>query len=254
MPDLRISAVAGLPEIAAGAPLAALIARRAGDALTEPGTIVCIAQKLVSKAEGRVRRLAEIEPTTRALDWAAQHGGDPRHIQAVLDESAEVIRAERGVLIARTHHGFVCANAGVDQSNAAQADEVILLPADADASARRLRAELQRLSGTAPLAVLISDSFGRAWRHGQADVAIGLAGLRGTADYDGGSDRSGRALQATLPAIADEVAGAADLVRTKAGGEGVVLVRGLRRYVTTDDGPGATALARDRSEDLFGAR
>jgi coenzyme F420-0:L-glutamate ligase / coenzyme F420-1:gamma-L-glutamate ligase len=163
----------------------------------------------------------------------------------VLDESAEVLRDER-VLICRTRHGFVCANAGVDQSNA-PADSVILLPADPDASARRLRAALPGRP-----AVVIADSFGRAWRVAQCDVAIGVAGLAPVEDWQGRPDRSGRELHATAIAIADEAAAAADLARAgKDAGEPAIVVRGLERFVTDDDGPGAAALIRSRADDLF---
>lgn len=251
MSELRITPVDGLPEIAPGDDLAALIARQAGD-LMEPGAIVCIAQKLVSKAEGRVRTLSEIVPSARALALAAQRAdADPRLIELVLQESAEVLRAERGVLICRTRSGLVCANAGIDRSNAAEAGTAILLPEDPDASARRLRTALERSTGRTPLAVLISDSFGRAWRLGQVDVAIGLAGLGPLDDHTGRVDRTGRPLVATLPALADELAAAASLVRTKAGGQGAVVIRGLGHHVTALDGPGAGALQRPIDEDLF---
>lgn len=258
MHELRIRPVHGLPELAPGDDLAALIADAAGDALS-PGTIVCVAHKLVSKAEGRIVDLRTVEPTATVAALAEASGRDARHVQVILDESSEIVRAERGVLICRTHHGFVCANAGVDLSNAGPAEDgaerVILLPIDPDGSARALRADLQARTGVAPLAVLISDSFGRAWRHAQADVAIGLAGLRPTVPPDDvRADRDGRTLQASEPAIADEVAAAADLARTKAGGEGLVLVQGLGAYVTADDGPGAAALLRPAAQDLFGAR
>jgi coenzyme F420-0:L-glutamate ligase/coenzyme F420-1:gamma-L-glutamate ligase len=168
----------------------------------------------------------------------------------VLDESAEVLRAERGVLICRTRHGFVCANAGVDASNAPEADTVVLLPRDPDRSARAIRARLRELTGSAP-AVLISDSFGRPWRHGQLDVALGVAGLRPLEDWRGRRDSSGLELQATWLALADAIAACAELVREKDSGEPVVLLEGLARLVTEEDGPGAAALLRPTAEDLF---
>jgi coenzyme F420-0:L-glutamate ligase/coenzyme F420-1:gamma-L-glutamate ligase len=164
----------------------------------------------------------------------------------VLDESAEVLRAERGVLITRTHHGFVCANAGVDHSNVPADDVVCLLPVDPDASARRLRAALG-----GRCAVVIADSFGRAWRLGQADIAIGCAGLLALDDRRGTVDAEGRDLIATVDAIADQVASAAALARDKAGREAVVIVSGLGQYVTAEDGPGAAAIIRPRDEDMF---
>jgi coenzyme F420-0:L-glutamate ligase/coenzyme F420-1:gamma-L-glutamate ligase len=201
---------------------------------------------VISKAEGRTVRLADVSPGPRAHALAAEHGKDPRHVQVVLDESTEVVRAERGVLITRTRHGFVCANAGVDASNAPGPGTLVCLPRDPDASARALRAALPGRP-----AVVISDSFGRAWRHGQAEVAIGIAGLRPLDDWRGHLDSAGRDLQATLIAIADQAAGAADLVRAKDSGEPAVVVRGLERHVLADAGPGAAALVRPRAEDLF---
>jgi len=212
---------------------------------------VVVAHKVVSKAEGRIRRLDEIEPGERAWKLAAQHGKDARLVQAVLDESAEVLRAAGGTLVCVTHHGFVCANAGVDQSNAAEAPgELVLLPEDPDGSARRLRAGLEDALGLRP-AVVIADSFGRAWRLGQAEVAIGAAGLVVLDDWSGRPDAYGRELRVTAIAIADAAAAAADLARTKDSRRPAVLVRGLERYVTAEDGPGAAALRRPPEQDLF---
>jgi coenzyme F420-0:L-glutamate ligase/coenzyme F420-1:gamma-L-glutamate ligase len=236
----------GLPEVRPGDDLAALIAAAAGDAL-RAGDVLVVAHKVVSKAEGAVVDLAGIEPTGRARELAAEAGKDPRHVQVVLDESAELVRAERGVIIARTRHGFVCANAGVDASNAPGADTLVLLPHDPDASARALRAALPGRP-----AVVIADSFGRAWRNGQVEVAIGVAGLAPLEDWRGRPDTAGRELRATWIAVADEAAAAADLVRDKDSREPAVVLRGLERHVTGDDGPGAQALLRPRAEDLFG--
>jgi coenzyme F420-0:L-glutamate ligase / coenzyme F420-1:gamma-L-glutamate ligase len=161
-----------------------------------------------------------------------------------------VVRAANGVLICRTHHGFVCANAGVDASNAADGDTLTVLPQDPDGSARRLRARLRELTG-ASAAVLITDSFGRAWRHGQCDVAIGCAGLQPLDDWRGRTDSIGLELRATWLAVADAVAGAAELVRAKDSREPVAIVAGLERFVTAADGPGARALLRPLAEDLF---
>jgi coenzyme F420-0:L-glutamate ligase / coenzyme F420-1:gamma-L-glutamate ligase len=248
MPAIEAVALDGLPEIRAGDDLAALIFA-ACPRLAEDD-IVVVAHKVVSKAEGRVRALGSIEPGARALELAPSLDKDPRQVQAVLDESAELLRAERGVLICRTRHGFVCANAGVDASNAA-GDELILLPADPDASARALRARLRELAGVAP-AVLVTDSFGRPWRNGQCDVAVGCAGLAPLDDWRGRRDAAGRELRATWIALADEVAAAADLARAKDSRQPVVVVSGLGRQVSADDGPGAAALLRPRAEDLFG--
>jgi coenzyme F420-0:L-glutamate ligase/coenzyme F420-1:gamma-L-glutamate ligase len=212
--------------------------------------VLVVAHKAVSKAEGRLRRLSETEAGPRAQELAAEQGKDPRMVQVVLDEAAEVLRAERGVLVCVTPHGLVCANAGVDRSNVADPDQVVLLPTDPDASARALRAGIDAERGVRP-AVVVSDSFGRAWRVGQTDVALGAAGLAPLDDWRGRPDAHGRELRATTVAVADAVAAAADLVREKDSGQPAVLVRGLERYVSPDDGPGATSLRRAREEDLF---
>jgi coenzyme F420-0:L-glutamate ligase / coenzyme F420-1:gamma-L-glutamate ligase len=235
-----------LPEVRPGDDLAALLAAAAGDAL-RAGDVLVVAHKVVSKAEGAIVDLAGVEPTDRARQLAAEGGKDARQVQVVLDESAELVRAERGVLIARTHHGFVCANAGVDASNAPAPETLVCLPRDPDASARALRAALPGRP-----AVVIADSFGRAWRNGQVEVAIGVAGLRPLEDWRGRRDSAGRELRATWIAVADQAAAAADLVRDKDSREPAVVVRGLARQVTDDDGPGAAALLRPRAEDLFG--
>ena len=213
--------------------------------------MLVVAHKVVSKSEGRLRRLRDIEPGERALEVASEHGKDARLVQAVLDESRELLRAVDGTLICVTHHGFVCANAGVDQSNASgEADELVLLPEDPDASARGLRDGLGAALGARP-AVVIADSFGRAWRLGQTDVAVGAAGLVPLDQWIGRRDGFGRELRVTSIAVADSIAAAADLARAKNSLEPVVLVRGLERFVTEDDGPGAAALIRPVDEDLF---
>jgi coenzyme F420-0:L-glutamate ligase/coenzyme F420-1:gamma-L-glutamate ligase len=238
-----------------------------GDLPVRSGQVVAIAHTAVSKAEGAVLALSEVTPGDRARELAAVLTAgagvdrDPRVIQVVLDESDEVMRAERGVLICRTRHGLVCANAGVDVSNASAPDSVVLLPRDPDASARGIRARLRELGGADPLAgdgagapapaVLITDTFGRAWRHGQTDVAVGLAGMHPLDDWRGRSDAGGLRLTATWLAIADAAAAAADLARTKDSREPVVVIDGLERYVTDEDGPGAAALLRPPGEDLF---
>jgi coenzyme F420-0:L-glutamate ligase/coenzyme F420-1:gamma-L-glutamate ligase len=235
----------GIREVRRGDDLAALVSDAAGGAL-EAGDVLVVAHKIVSKAEGAVVSLADVAPSQRAVELAAEWNRDPRHIQVVLDQSAAVLRAERGVLISRTHHGFVCANAGVDASNAAAPDSVVCLPRDPDASARRLRAALPGRP-----AVVIADSFGRPWRNGQVEVAIGVAGLAPLDDWRGRVDSAGRELRATWIAVADQAAAAADLVRGKDSRQPAVVVRGLGRHVTDDDGPGAAALVRPVSEDLF---
>jgi coenzyme F420-0:L-glutamate ligase/coenzyme F420-1:gamma-L-glutamate ligase len=234
-----------------GDDLAALIAGAAPDDLGDSDVVV-VAHKVVSKAEGRVRRLADVVAGERAAAIAAQapRGKDPRAVQVVLDEAAEILREHNGLLICVTRHGFVCANAGVDASNAAAPDELILLPLDPDASARALREGLESALGVRP-AVVVSDSFGRAWRVGQTDVAIGAAGLVAVDDWRGRSDRAGRELSATTIAAGDAIAGAADLARGKDSYRPAVLVRGLGHLVTPDDGPGAAPLRRAAEDDLF---
>jgi coenzyme F420-0:L-glutamate ligase/coenzyme F420-1:gamma-L-glutamate ligase len=253
--ELRARALAGLPELRAGDDLARAIVDACGDQPLRDGQLLTIAHKAVSKCEGAVVALADVRPSDRAHELAAQAAAagqprDARAIQVVLDQSAEILRAERGVLICRTRHGFVCANAGVDGSNSADGDTLILLPSDPDDSARRIRARLHELTGARP-AVLISDSFGRAWRHGQVDVAIGLAGMQPLDDWRGRTDSRGMQLHATWLAVADAVGALAELVRAKDSREPVVVVDGLQRYVTAEDGPGAAALLRALDEDMF---
>jgi coenzyme F420-0:L-glutamate ligase/coenzyme F420-1:gamma-L-glutamate ligase len=213
------------------------------------GDVLVVAHKAVSKAEGRLRELGSIEAGERARALAREHDKDPRLVQAVLDESLEMLRAERGVLVCETRHGLVCANAGVDRSNAA-GEELVLLPEDPDASARRLRDGLAEVRGVRP-AVVITDSFGRAWRLGQVDVAIGAAGIVPLDDWTGRADAHGRELRVTTIAVADAIAAASDLAREKDSLEPAVLVRGLGRFVTGADGPGAASLRRPRELDLF---
>ncbi len=250
---LSASALEGLPEIRPGDDLAGLVAEAAGHSELAPlrdGLVLVLAHKVVSKAEGRIRRLEQIDPGERARQLADQLDKDPRHVQAVLDESRAVLRATRGVLICVTHHGFVCANAGVDASNAGEPGTVVLLPRDPDESARALRGGLRQLTGVSP-AILITDSFGRAWRNGQCDVAIGCAGLAALEDWRGREDAGGMELRATWIAVADELAAAADLARTKDGRRPAVLIAGAERHVTVEDGAGAGALRRPEAENLF---
>jgi coenzyme F420-0:L-glutamate ligase/coenzyme F420-1:gamma-L-glutamate ligase len=245
--DINVIPVLGLPEVQAGDGLGDLIAVAAS---LEAGDIVVISQKVVSKAEGQVRDLDKIRPGAEALELAARLAKDPALVQLVLDQSTRVVRAERDVLIAETRHGWVCANAGIDGSNVPGERTVTLLPEDADASARRVRAELGAACGFRP-AVVISDSFGRPWRLGQCDIAVGCAGLAPLDDWRGRRDRDGQRLVATAIAVADQIAAAADLARDKAAGIPVSIVRGLERLVTGEDGPGAAALVRPPEQDLF---
>jgi coenzyme F420-0:L-glutamate ligase / coenzyme F420-1:gamma-L-glutamate ligase len=247
MSELRVLAVEGLPEVGEGMALGALIAARAE---LEPGDVVAISQKIVSKAEGRLRRLSSVIPGAEARRLAAVLGKEPALVELVLEESAEVLRAERSVLIVETRSGLVCANAGIDSSNLLEEGTVCLLPEDPDASARRIRAEIEAAAG-ARVGVVVSDSVGRAWRLGQAEVAIGCAGLTPLDDWRGRRDSGGRELEATLIAIADEAAAAADLVREKTNRVPAAVVRGLGQHVGVEDGPGAAALRRPKEEDLF---
>jgi coenzyme F420-0:L-glutamate ligase/coenzyme F420-1:gamma-L-glutamate ligase len=247
---ITATALEGLPEVRPGDDLARLIAGARRDHEITRHDVLVVAHKVVSKAEGRIRKLTNVKPGARARNLARELGKDPRHVQVVLDESHEVLRAAHGVLICVTRHGFVCANAGVDASNVRGEDSVVVLPQDPDASARALRARLRQELGQDP-AILITDSFGRAWRHGQIDTAIGCAGLTPLDDWRGRRDAHGRELKATWIAIADELAAAADLARAKDAYEPVVLVRGAERHVTDADGPGARALVRPEREDLF---
>jgi coenzyme F420-0:L-glutamate ligase/coenzyme F420-1:gamma-L-glutamate ligase len=246
--EVRVRPVLGIPEIASGDPLGELIAARSGD--LADGDVVVISQKVVSKAEGRTRRLSSVIPSAEAGKLARILGKEPNLVQLILEESAEVVRAERGVLIVETNHGLVCANAGIDSSNVGDPESVLLLPEDPDASARRLRAEIGGAAGVR-IGVVIADSFGRAWRIGQAEVAIGCAGLVPIDDWRGREDATGRELMATQIAIADEAAAAADLVRDKAAAVPASVVGGLGRWVTEEDGPGAAAIRRPREDDLF---
>jgi coenzyme F420-0:L-glutamate ligase / coenzyme F420-1:gamma-L-glutamate ligase len=244
---VSVQPVEGLPEIEEGAELAAMIAAATR---LQDGDVVVVSQKVVSKAEGRVRRLTSVLPSGHARRLAANVGKEPALVQLILDETRSVLRAERDVLITETNHGLICANAGIDSSNLAEDDTVLLLPEDPDASARRIRAGIAGASGVSP-GVIISDSFGRPWRLGQAEVAIGVAGVSPLDDWRGRADAGGRELRATVIAIADEAAAAADLVRDKASRIPAAIVRGLERYVTAEDGPGAEALRRPEDEDLF---
>jgi coenzyme F420-0:L-glutamate ligase / coenzyme F420-1:gamma-L-glutamate ligase len=244
--QLHIRPLTGIPELRAGDDLGRLIAETSAPAVDE---IVVISQKAVSKVEGRLCRLADVEPGERARAIAVQVDKDPALVELVLAESRRIVRAARGVLITETKAGWVCANAGIDSSNLEEG-LVSLLPEDGDASARRIRAEIAAASGASP-AVVVADSFGRAWRIGQADVAIGCAGLPPLADWRGKRDQHGRELAATHIALADELASAADLVRDKDSGVPGAIVAGLGHLVMPDDGPGARAIPRAAEDDLF---
>ena len=213
--------VKGIPEVREGDDLAALLA---GAAAFEDGDVLVVAQKVVSKAEGRVVSLDGVEPSEAARELAGVE--DPRRLEVILREAARIVRSRPPLLIAETRHGFVCASAGVDASNAAGPGTLVLLPLDPDASATRIRLGLLERTGCR-VGVVVSDSFGRAWRQGTTDVAIGVAGIRPLLDLRGVRDATGYELHATTIAVADEVAGAAELVMGKTSGVPAAIVRGL---------------------------
>jgi coenzyme F420-0:L-glutamate ligase/coenzyme F420-1:gamma-L-glutamate ligase len=222
--NLQILPVEGIPEIQPGDDLPEVVSLAAGENLRE-GDILVVTHKIVSKAEGRLVDLRTIEPSALAKGYAARYGRDPRQIEVILRESRRIVRMERGLVIAETHHGFVCANAGVDASNVPGDDMVCLLPLDPDASAARLREALVTRIGS-ELAVIVSDSFGRPWREGITNVAIGVSGMDPLADYRGHRDPHGHPLEASVLAVADELAAAAELVMGKVVGIPVAIVRG----------------------------
>lgn len=247
MSALELVALEGIPAVRPGDDLARLLAdaARAGGLRLADGVLV-VCQKIVSKAEGRVVTLADVEPSEEARRIAAEDAKDPRHVEVVLRETARVVRRGHGVWIAETRHGFVCANAGVDLSNAAAADTAVLLPEDPDASAQALRAALEA-DGAGPLAVVVSDTFGRPWREGLVDVALGCAGIAPIEDLRGGSDWTGRPLEVTATATADQLAAAAGLLMRKDAGIPAVWVRGV---APRGDGRVRDTL-RDPASDLF---
>jgi coenzyme F420-0:L-glutamate ligase/coenzyme F420-1:gamma-L-glutamate ligase len=237
---VRIVGLKRLPEVRPGDDIAALIRSKTG--VLDEDTIVVVAQKIVSKAEGAIVDLRSIEPSDLAINWAGQFGRDPRLIELVLRESRRIVKMDRDILIAETRHGFVAANAGIDQSNVPGEHFATTLPADPDASARRIR------EGLGCGAVIVSDTFGRPWRDGLVNVAIGVAGLEPLADLRGAPDRSGRLMHATVLAIADELAAAAGLVMPKSGGVPVALITGF----DWPRGEGsARSLIRPPEKDLF---
>lgn len=238
--SIHIVGLTGLPEIRPGDDLAGLI--RASGPDLDPATIVIVAQKIVSKAEGCLVDLRTVEPSPGARDWAARWHQDPRLIELVLRQSRRIVKMERGVLIAETCHGFVMANAGVDCSNVCGPDHATVLPPDPDASARRLRDSL----GCG--AVIITDTSGRPWREGLVNIAIGVCGLEPLDDYRGAPDRAGRPLRASVIAVADELAAAAGLVMRKTAGVPVALISGLAWKPAEGS---ARRLIRPPERDLF---
>jgi len=247
---LELIALDGIGEIGPGDDLPAIIAEAAsatGVALTDDDVVV-VTQKIVSKAEGRLVDLSTVEPSDFARDWAERWDRDPRQVEVVLRESAAIVRmGSGGLIISRTRHGLVCANAGVDVSNVGAGEVAALLPEDPDASARRIRDGLRRGCG-ASLAVIISDSFGRPWRNGIVNVAIGSAGIESLLDLRGEPDVAGRPMRATIIAVADELASAADLAGGKVDQRPVVVVRG---YDWRPSEAGASVLVMEPERDLF---
>jgi coenzyme F420-0:L-glutamate ligase / coenzyme F420-1:gamma-L-glutamate ligase len=241
---VRVLPVEGIPEVRPGDDLAALVAEAAD---VRADDIVVVTHKIVSKAEGRLVDLRTVEPSALAKAFAARHGKDPRQIEVVLRESRRIVRMDRGLIISETHHGFVCANAGVDASNVPGDEVVCLLPVDPDASSARLRETLAQRAGS-DLAVIISDSFGRPWRDGITNVAIGVAGMRCLVDYRGETDPHGFPLEASVLAVADELAAAAELVMGKTAGIPIAIVRGYPYERAAGTG---RALIMPPERDLF---
>ena len=247
-PRYEIVGVTGLPEVRPGDDVGRLIvdaAARQGTPLRH-GDIVVVGQKIVSKAEGRIVRLADVTPSPIAAAMAAGLGRDPRLLEIILRESRRVVRMDKTVVITETHHGWICANAGVDQSNI-DADCVVLLPQDADHAARALRERVRELAGV-DVAVIVTDTFGRPWREGLTNVAIGASGVAPLRSYLGEVDPAGRPLTATILAVADELAGAAELVMGKLDRIPVAIVHGLRLEPGEE---GSKPLIRDPARDLF---
>ena len=247
--ELRVIGLPGIPIITPGANLPALIhqAATAAPLPLQAGDIFVVTQKVVSKAEGHLIALKDITPSPFAEQYARQWGKDPRHVEVVLQQSRRIVKMERGVLITETHHGFICANAGVDQSNIEGEEVVAVLPPDPDASARAIRQGLRELLGF-DVAIIISDTFGRPWRDGLVNIAIGLSGLQAIKDYNGQLDAQGYELRVTALAIADELAAAAELVMNKLDNVPVAVVRGY----AYPRGEGSLAqLIRAPERDLF---
>jgi coenzyme F420-0:L-glutamate ligase/coenzyme F420-1:gamma-L-glutamate ligase len=246
---LQIFGVPGLPEVVPGSDLAAMIlaaAARAGSPLAD-GDVVVVTSKIVSKAEGRIVELDDVEPSPFAVAWSLEWDKDPAVTELVLRESKRVVRQVGPILITETHHGFVCANSGIDQSSSGAHGRVVLLPVDPDGSARAIRAGLR--AGGVDAAVIISDTFGRAWREGQTDIAIGVAGIRPILSYIGQVDPHGHEFRVQAICTVDELAGAAELVKGNLSRVPVAVIRGFE-FEPDDDATMAPVL-RDQSRDLF---
>jgi coenzyme F420-0:L-glutamate ligase / coenzyme F420-1:gamma-L-glutamate ligase len=249
MTGLQIFGLAGLPEIEPGDDIAALGLRAAADAGTplQSGDIMVVTSKIVSKAEGRIVELDSVEPSPFALAWSEQWGKDPAITEIVLRESKRIVRQLGPVMITETHHGFVCANSGVDQSSSGGHGRALLLPLDSDASARQIRSGL--LAVGLDIAVVISDTFGRAWREGQTDIAIGVAGLQPIVSYIGQVDPHGHEFRVQALCVADELAGAAELVKGNLSRVPLAVVRGYEWEI--DDSATIAPVLRDQTRDLF---
>lgn len=246
MRGIHILPVEGIPEIRPGDELDALLVESIGDEVVS-GDVLVVTHKVVSKSEGRLVDLRTVEPSPLAKKFAIEHGKDPRQIEVVLRESRRIVRMDRGIIISETHHGFVCANAGVDASNVPGEETVCLLPLDPDDSAARLRSSIVERTGE-EIAVIISDSFGRPWRHGITDVAVGVAGMNPLADYRGRQDSHGYPLEASVLAVADELAAAAELVMGKTAAVPAAMIR---NYAYEAASGTAKDLLMEPERDLF---
>jgi coenzyme F420-0:L-glutamate ligase/coenzyme F420-1:gamma-L-glutamate ligase len=251
---IEIIGVPGLPEVRPGDDLVelTLVALRQAKVELAARDVLVFTSKVVSKVEGRLVALEDVTPSPFALAWAEQHGKEPRQVEVVLREAKRIVRMDRGILLAETRHGFICANAGVDRSNSSDAGTLVLLPLDPDGSARRLRAGLAERTGQ-DVAVVISDTFGRPWRNGQTNIAIGCAGMPALHSYHGELDPNGQVLHATSIALADELAAASELVMGKLDRVPVAVIRGFAWPPLPADAPdeGAQALVRQAEFDLF---
>lgn len=252
--ELKVIGIAGVPEVATGDDLGALILEAAVSQQIPiaDGDVLVVTQKVVSKAEGCVVRLSDVEPSPFAIQLSEETHRDPRHTEVILRESVRIVRMDRGNIISETRHGFNCANAGVDASNVPGEDTVATLPLDPDASARRIRAAIQA-GHSKNVAVIISDTFGRPWREGAVNVAIGVAGMSTMKDYRGQVDVSGRPMYSTVIAVADELAAVAELVTGKVDRVPAALIKGYAYDVPggAESAAGARTLIRSPERDLF---